>query len=68
MTKLSKRGLLDGCNSNILDFCEHCVFGKHKRVKFSPAIHNTENILDYVHSDLWGGLLVKFLIVVLITC
>jgi hypothetical protein len=55
MTKLSKRGLLDGCNSDILDFCEHCIFGKHKRVKFSSAIHNTENILDYVHSDLWGA-------------
>jgi hypothetical protein len=27
----------------------HCVFGKHKRVSFRPAIHNTENILD-----LWG--------------
>jgi hypothetical protein len=23
-------------------------------VKFSPAIHNTENILDYVHANLWG--------------
>jgi hypothetical protein len=54
MAELSKRGLLDGCHSDTLDFYEHCVFGKHKRVKFSPAIHNTENILDYVHVDLWG--------------
>ena len=54
MTELSKRGLLEGCHADTLDFCEHCVFGKHKRVKFSAAVHNTENILDYVHADLWG--------------
>jgi hypothetical protein len=35
-----------------LIFCEHCVFGKYKRVKFNPV---TENILDYVHVDLWGA-------------
>jgi transposase InsO family protein len=54
LVELSKRGLLDGCHADTLDFCEHCVFGKHKRVKFSPAIYNTKNILDYVHADLWG--------------
>lgn len=54
LAELSKRGLLDGCHADTLDFCEHCVFGKHKRVKFSSAVHNTENILDYVHADLWG--------------
>jgi hypothetical protein len=67
IVELSKRGLLNGCHSDTLDFYEHCVFGKHRRAKFSPAIHNTENILDYIHADLWG-LLVKFLMVVLITC
>jgi hypothetical protein len=54
MEELSKRGLLDGCHSDNLDFCEHCVFGEHTTVKFSPAIHNTKNILDYVHVDVWG--------------
>jgi hypothetical protein len=67
MAELSKRDLLDGCHSDTLDFCEHCIFGKHSRVKLSPAIHNTENIVDYVHADLWG-ILVKFLMVMLITC
>jgi transposase InsO family protein len=52
--ELSKRGLLDGCHADTLDLCEHCVFSKHKRVKFSSAVHNTENILDYVLADLWG--------------
>jgi hypothetical protein len=54
LAELSKRGLLDGCHADTIDFYEHFVFGKHKRVKFSSAIHNTENILDYVHADLWG--------------
>jgi hypothetical protein len=57
MAELRKRGFLDGCHLDTrdCDFCEHCVFGKHKRVKVSPAIHNTENILDYVYADLWGS-------------
>jgi transposase InsO family protein len=52
LAELSKRGLLKGYNNNELDFCEHCVFGKHKRVKFNTSIHTTEGILDYVHADL----------------
>jgi hypothetical protein len=51
---LSKRGLLDGHSINKLDFCEHCVFDKHKRVKFNTATHSIKGILDYVHSYLWG--------------
>jgi len=54
LTVLSKRGLLDGCNIGKVDFCEHCIFGKHKRVIFNTSVHTTEGILDYVHSDLWG--------------
>jgi hypothetical protein len=54
LAELSKRGLLDGFLTDTLDFCEHCVIGKHKRVKFSSAVHNTKNILDYVPVDLWG--------------
>ncbi len=54
MAELSKRDLLDGCNVSKLEFCEHCIFGKHKRVKFSTSVHTTKGILDYVHADLWG--------------
>ena len=28
--------------------------GKQKRVNFGTAIHNTEGILDYIHTDVWG--------------
>ncbi|KAG8482734.1 hypothetical protein CXB51_024185 [Gossypium anomalum] len=48
MVELSKRGLLDGQGICKLNFCEHCVFEKQKR------IHNTKGTLEYIHSDLWG--------------
>ncbi|KAG8478786.1 hypothetical protein CXB51_028618 [Gossypium anomalum] len=52
MVELSKRGLLDG--QGICKPCEHCVFRKQKRVRFTRGIHNTKGTLEYIHSDLWG--------------
>ena len=52
LTILSKRGLLDGQKTGELNFCEHCVFGKQCRVKFSAGVHRTKGILDYIHLDL----------------
>ena len=54
MAELMKRNLLDGCTSSTMKFCEHCIFGKHKRVKFNTSVHTTKGTLDYVHADLWG--------------
>ncbi|KAG8485911.1 hypothetical protein CXB51_020221 [Gossypium anomalum] len=54
MTELSKRGLLDGQGICRLNFCEHCVFKKQKRVRFTRGIHNMKGMLEYIHSDLWG--------------
>ena len=54
MSILSKRGLLGDDKIEKLDFCEHCVYGKQTRVKFSTAIHRTKGTVDYIHSDLWG--------------
>ena len=51
---LVKRGLLKGIKTCKLEFCEHCVLGKQRRVKFGTFIRNTKGILDYVHSDVWG--------------
>ncbi|KAG8499930.1 hypothetical protein CXB51_006489 [Gossypium anomalum] len=55
MVELSKRGLLDGQGICKLNFCEHYVFGKQKRVRFTRGIHNTKGTLDYIHSNLWGS-------------
>jgi len=54
MAELIKRDLLDGCTVGKMKFYEHCVFGKHKRVKFNASVHTTKGTLDYVHADLWG--------------
>jgi hypothetical protein len=54
MAELMKRNLLDGCTLSSRKFCEHCIFGKHKRVKFNTSVHTTKGTLDYVHADLWG--------------
>ncbi|KAG8492732.1 hypothetical protein CXB51_010465 [Gossypium anomalum] len=51
---LANQGLLKGAKAYKLKFCEHCVLGKQKRVKFGIAIHKTKGILEYVHSDVWG--------------
>ena len=65
MTILSKRGLLCSQCTSSLEFCEHCLFGKQKRLSFSMAIyrtnerlrfstsiHRTNETLDYIHSNL----------------
>ncbi|GAV58760.1 gag_pre-integrs domain-containing protein [Cephalotus follicularis] len=54
MNNLSKRGLLGGNSVGKLDFCEHCIYGKQKRVNFSTGIHGTNGTFDYIHSYLWG--------------
>ncbi|KAG8474612.1 hypothetical protein CXB51_031249 [Gossypium anomalum] len=54
MVELSKRGILDGKGICKLNFCEHCVLGKKKRVRFTRGIHNTKEMLGYIHSDLYG--------------
>ncbi|KAK3010795.1 hypothetical protein RJ639_011899 [Escallonia herrerae] len=51
---LGKQGLLGSKKIGKLDFCEHCVFGKQCRVKFSRAVHTTKGTVDYIHSDRWG--------------
>ncbi|XP_047260576.1 uncharacterized mitochondrial protein AtMg00300-like [Capsicum annuum] len=50
---LAKKGLLKGIKTCKHEFCEHCVLGKQRTVKFGTAIHNTKGILYYVHSDVW---------------
>jgi hypothetical protein len=54
MAELAKRELIDGCDLSKFEFCQHCIFGKHKRVKFNASVHTTKGILDYVHVDVWG--------------
>lgn len=61
MTILSKKGCLGSAGTGKLDFCDHCIFEKRKRVSFSKAKHRTQGIFDYIYSDLWGPSKVPYL-------
>lgn len=34
-----------------LDFCEHCMYGKHNGVRFSSSVTRAEGILELVQND-----------------
>jgi len=55
MDILVKKGYLDGKKVSKLELCEDCIYGKARRLSFVVATHNTEDKLNYVHSDLWGA-------------
>ena len=54
MMELHKRNLLKGIKTCKLDFCKYYVFGKKNKVQFKTTTHKTEEVLDYVHTDVWG--------------
>ena len=43
------------------DLCEHCVYGKKNRVIFPSGATMIEGILQLVHSDVFGPMLVPSL-------
>jgi transposase InsO family protein len=45
-----------------LDFYEHCVYGKHKRVKFLRVRKEKKSeMLEILHTDVWGPSHVSYL-------
>ena len=52
LQELSKKKLLGDDKLEPLGFCEQCVYGKAKLIKFETGLHQTKLVLDYVHSDL----------------
>lgn len=50
---LQKHSLLLEMKSCKFKFCEHGVFGKHTRITFNYGVHNSHNILEYIHSHVW---------------
>ncbi|GKE86677.1 retrovirus-related pol polyprotein from transposon TNT 1-94, partial [Tanacetum coccineum] len=51
---LETQGLFDRESLDKLDFCEYCVVRKSHRVRFVVGRHTTQEVIYYVHSDLWG--------------
>jgi len=54
LKNLSDQGLLKGVKACNLEFCEHCVKGKHTRVKFGTSIHNTKGCLGSFQNTFIG--------------
>jgi hypothetical protein len=43
------------------DFCEHCLYGKQNQVRFPSCAKRVEGILQLVHNDVFGPVLVPSL-------
>ena len=55
MQILHKKNLFPDIKQIDLDFCEHFVYGKHKRVGFRRVgKENKSERLDIVNTDVWG--------------
>lgn len=51
---LQNKGILGNQNLDEIGICEKCVIGKQVKLPFLPQIHNSKQILEYLHADLWG--------------
>ena len=54
LQELGKQGVIGNDKIGELSFCEECILGKYTRNNFKKSIHKTTEILQYIHSDLWG--------------
>ncbi|XP_073222071.1 uncharacterized mitochondrial protein AtMg00300-like [Cicer arietinum] len=52
MQVLDTQCMLGGDKISDLEFCEHCVYGKMHRVKFSTGKYCSKEIMEHIHSDL----------------
>ena len=62
--ELQGKGMVEGmtyCNIDF-DFCEHCIYGKQNRVKFASGATRAKGILELIHSDVLGHVLVPSLV------
>eukprot|EP00253_Pinus_taeda_P013028 PITA_13028 len=53
---LHGKGMVEGMSNSSLDFefCENCVYGKQNRVSFPSGGKRTKQILELVHSEVFG--------------
>jgi 5'-3' exoribonuclease 2 len=53
---LHGKGMVEGMSKSSLDFdfCENCVYGKQNRVSFPFGSKKAKQILELVHSDVFG--------------
>jgi hypothetical protein len=48
------------CNLEV-KFCEHCIYGEQSRVRFPSRATRENGILELVHSDVFGPIIVPSL-------
>jgi hypothetical protein len=55
---LHGKGMVEGMSNCTLDFdfCEHFIYGKQNRVRFSSSATRAKGILELIHSDVFGPL------------
>jgi hypothetical protein len=60
---LHDKGIIEGMSNCSLNFyfCEHCLYGKHNRVRFPSGAMRVERILQLVHNDVFGPMSVPSL-------
>jgi hypothetical protein len=53
---LHSKGMVEGMSNCSLDFdfCEHCMYGKHNRVRLPFGAIGAKGILELIHSDVFG--------------
>jgi hypothetical protein len=63
LQKLHGKGMVEGMDNCTLDFdfCEHCIYGKQNQVRFPSGATREEGILELIHSDVFGPVLVQSL-------
>ena len=44
-----------------INLCEHCVYGKHSHIRFSSGATRAKELLELIHSVVFGPVLVPSL-------
>jgi hypothetical protein len=60
---MKRKGMVEGfpeCGLEV-DFCEHYIYGKQSRVRFPFGATRENGILELMHSDLFGPVIVPSL-------
>jgi hypothetical protein len=53
---LHDKSMIEGMSNFTLDFdfCEHCIYGKHNRVRFPYSATRAKGILELIQNDVFG--------------
>ena len=63
LQSLQGKGMVEGMSNfySYFDFCEYCLYGKNNQVKFPSGVTMENEILELIHNDMFGPVLVPSL-------